>query len=438
MEHPFYGSWGYQTTGYFAPTSRYGTPQDFMYLDRRAAPARHRRDPRLGAVAFPRRSARARALRRHASLRARRSAQGLPSRVEEPDLQLRPPRGARLPHLERALLARRSTTSTGCAWMRSPRCSTSTTRARTASGFPNVHGGKENLDAVEFLRQLNEAVYREHPDVQTIAEESTAGRWCRGRRIAGGLGFGMKWNMGWMHDTLDYFAARPDPPQLPPRPAHLLDLVRVHARTSCCRSRTTKSCYGKGSLIGKMPGDDWQQFANLRALYGYMWAHPGKKLLFMGGEFGQWREWTHDGELDWCAARRRRSTRACSAGCGPEPRLPRRAGAARARFRRRRASSGSTRDDAERERPRVPAPRARRRRRVLVVCNFTPVPRANYLIGVPQAGLLARGPEQRRAVYGGSGMGNLGGVACRARAGARPLPFAHADAAAARDDVPRA
>ena len=212
MEHPFFGSWGYQMTGYFAPTSRYGTPAGLHVPDRHPAPARHRRDPRLGAVALPDRRARPRLLRRHAPLRARRPAPGVPPGLGQLHLQLRPPRGRELPHSPTRCSGSTSTTSTACAWMPSRRCSTSTTRARRASGSPTSTAAARTSRRSTSCAGFNDEISQRFPDVQTIAEESTAWPMVSRPTYVGGLGFGLKWDMGWMHDTLKYFAARPDPP----------------------------------------------------------------------------------------------------------------------------------------------------------------------------------------------------------------------------------
>ncbi len=242
MEHPFYGSWGYQVTGYFAPTSRYGTPAGFDVPHRLPAPARHRRDPRLGAGALSLGRARSVVLRRHPPVRARGSAPGLPPRLAQPDLQLRPPRGAELPALAAPRSGSTGITPTACAWTVSPRCCTSTTRARKASGFPTSTAAARTWRRSTFLRQLNETVYREHPDVQTIAEESTAWPGVSRPVHLGGLGFGFKWDMGWMHDTLQYMRKDSDPPQVPPQRADVPGHLCSFTRTSSCRSRTTRSC----------------------------------------------------------------------------------------------------------------------------------------------------------------------------------------------------
>src|SRR4051812_22623528 len=164
--------------------------------------------------------------------------------------------------------------------------------------IPNEHGGKETLGAIRFLRDLNQAVYRDFPDVQVIAEESTSWPMVSRPVYAGGLGFGMKWNMGWMHDTLKYM--QNDPVFRKYRHDELtFSLWYAFHENFVLPLSHDEVVHGKGSLIGRMPGDAWQQFANLRALFGYMWSHPGKKLLFMGGEFGQRREWTHEASLEW-------------------------------------------------------------------------------------------------------------------------------------------
>ena len=181
----------------------------------------------------------------------------------------------------------------------SPRCSTSTTRARPASGSRTTTAAARISTAVEFLRDLNQAVYRDFPDTQTIAEESTAWPMVSRPVYVGGLGFGLKWNMGWMHDTLDYFAHGSDVTASYHHDQLTFALWYAFTENFVLPLSHDEVVHGKGSLLGKMPGDDWQQFANLRLLFGYMWAHPGKKLLFMGGEFGQRREWTHDASLEW-------------------------------------------------------------------------------------------------------------------------------------------
>jgi len=164
--------------------------------------------------------------------------------------------------------------------------------------IPNIHGGRENLDNITFFQKLNEAAYTRFPDVQTMAEESTAWPMVSRPPYLGGLGFGMKWNMGWMHDTLRYFSRDPIH-----RKFHHGELTfgiwYAFTENFILPLSHDEVVYGKGSLLGKMPGDDWQKFANLRLLYALMYAHPGKKLLFMGGEFGQWREWSSREPLDW-------------------------------------------------------------------------------------------------------------------------------------------
>ncbi len=166
--------------------------------------------------------------------------------------------------------------------------------------IPNKYGGKEDLDAISFLKRFNEAVYSAHPDVQTMAEESTAWPMVSRPTHVGGLGFGMKWNMGWMHDTLKYMSQDP----LFKKYHHdqlTFSIWYSFSENFVLPLSHDEVVHGKGSLIGKMPGDEWQRNANLKLLFGYMYGHPGKKLLFMGGEFGQWKEWNHDESIEWHA-----------------------------------------------------------------------------------------------------------------------------------------
>jgi 1,4-alpha-glucan branching enzyme len=278
---------------------------------------------------------------------------------------------------------------------------------RQGEWIPNRFGGRENLGAVHFLRQLNEAVYREHPDVQVIAEESTAWPLVSRPTHAGGLGFGLKWNMGWMHDTLAYVAREPVH-----RKHHHQQLTfsiwYAFNENFVLPLSHDEVVHGKGSLINKMPGDLWQQFANLRLLFGYMWAHPGKKLLFMGGEFGQRREWSHERALDWELLAYREHgglahwVRDLNHAYRAEPALH------EIDF----EAAGFEWLDADNADLGLLAfeRRARSGRPLVVVCNLTPVPRPHYRIGVTHAGRWRERLNSDAAVYGGSGVGNLGAV----------------------------
>ena len=177
------------------------------------------------------------------------------------------------------------------------------------------YGGRENLEAITLLRRLNDEVHERHPDALMIAEESTSWPMVSRPTYVGGLGFDMKWDMGWMNDTLEYMRARPGLPQVPPHRADLPAACTPYTENFVLPLSHDEVVHVKGSLLSKMPGDEWQKFANLRLLFAYMWAQPGKKLLFMGGEFGQWREWNHDTSLDWDLRRARPATPASSAGC---------------------------------------------------------------------------------------------------------------------------
>jgi 1,4-alpha-glucan branching enzyme len=406
-EHPFYGSWGYQTTGYFAPTARYGTPQDFMYL------VDHLHQHGIGVLLdwvpshFPG-DGHGLAyfdgthLYEHADMR-----QGF-----HPEWNSYIFNYGR--HEVRSFL-----TSSALHWL--DRYHIDGLRVdgvasmlyldyarQPGSWVPNVHGGRENLEAVAFLRGLNEAVYREFPDVQTIAEESTAWPAVSRPLYLGGLGFGMKWNMGWMHDTLDYFAK--DPVFRKYRHDRLtFSAWYAFSENFALPLSHDEVVHGKGSLIGRMPGDNWQQFANLRCLYGYMWGHPGKKLLFMGGEFGQRREWQHEESLEWHVLQYadhsgvRDWVRDLNRFYRESPALHEQdfdapgfqwidcqdAQNSVVSFVRRARSSTST---------------------VLVVCNLTPVPRLNYVVGVPLPGFWREALNSDAKDYCGTGTGNFGGV----------------------------
>jgi 1,4-alpha-glucan branching enzyme len=406
-EHPFYGSWGYQTTGYFAPTARYGSPQDFMAL------VEHLHRAGIGVILdwvpshFP------------------TDAHGLaffdgtylfehadPKRGYHPEWSSSIFNYGR--HEVRSFLI-----SSALFWL--DRYHIDGLRVDAVASMlyldyarqpgewiPNEHGGREDLDAIRFLRTLNEAVYRDHPDTQTFAEESTAWPMVSRPTWLGGLGFGLKWNMGWMHDTLRYFTHEPVHRKYHHDQLTFSLWYAFHENFVLPLSHD-EVVHGKGSLLGRMPGDDWQKFANLRALYGYMWTHPGKKLLFMGGEFGQWREWNHDQSLDWHLLEYaphqglRRWVRDLN-------RLLRSEGALHERDFSQDGFEWVDVHDRDASilgylrKGRNPADT------LLVVCNFTPVPRTGYRIGVPQGGRWQELLNSDAAVYGGSGQGNLGGV----------------------------
>ncbi len=279
---------------------------------------------------------------------------------------------------------------------------------RPGEWIPNEYGGWENLEAVAFLRRLNEVVYQTYPDVQTIAEESTSWPMVSRPPYIGGLGFGLKWNMGWMHNTLDYFSQDPIY-----RKYHHNQLTfsiwYAFAENFVPSLSHDEVVHGKGSLLGKLPGDDWQKLANLRLLFGYMYGHPGKKLFFMGSEFGQWREWNHDASLDWHLLDQpahegvQRWVRDLNQFYRQEPAL----------YEQDFQPDGFEWvdfHDAEKStlsflrRGRAPE------ELILVVCNFTPVPRTNYRVGVPEEGVWKEMLNSDAKEYGGSGYGNFGGL----------------------------
>jgi 1,4-alpha-glucan branching enzyme len=414
MDHPFFGSWGYQVTGYFAPSGYYGTPQDFMffvdYLHRQGigvildwVPSHFPTDEH-GLSFFD-----GTHLYEHSD----------PRKGFHPDWSSFIFNYGR--HEVQSFLL-----SNALFWLDKYHADGLRVDAvasmlyldysrKEGEWIPNQYGGRENIEAIEFLRRFNQEVYKYYPDVQTIAEESTAWPMVSRPTYVGGLGFGMKWDMGWMHDMLLYMSRDPIH-----RKYHheKLTFRMLYAFTEnfVLSLSHDEVVHGKGSLIGKMPGDDWQKFANLRLLYCYMFTQPGKKLLFMGDEFGQWSEWNHDGSLDWHLTR-------YAPHSGMQKLLQSLIGLYRtepALYEHDFDASGFEWVDCNdsensvisymRKNPNGDDP-------ILVVCNFTPVVRNNFRFGVPSAGFWKEILNSDAVEYYGSGQGNMGGT------DAYPIPF---------------
>jgi len=414
MEHPFYGSWGYQCTGYFAASARYGTPQDLMFL----VDTLHQAG--IGVILdwvpshFP------------------WDQHGLGYFDGTHLYEHADPRQGHHPDWASAIFnygrneVRSFLASSARFWLERFHADGLRVDAvasmlyldygrKHGEWIPNRYGGRENLDAIDFLRFLNETVYRDFPDVQTIAEESTAWPQVSRPNYLGGLGFGMKWNMGWMHDTLGYF--KQDPVYRKYRHDSLtFSLWYAFHENFVLPISHDEVVHGKGSLIGRMPGDDWQQFANLRLLLGYMWAHPGKKLLFMGCEFGQRREWTHEDSLEWhvLGTPLHEGARKWVADLNRTYREN------PAFYQKDFSTDGFRwvqRGDWEQSALSFLRLGDEGAPPLLVVCNFTPVPRHNYRVGVPHGGYWRELLNSDAADYGGSGTGNFGGVE------ATPMPY---------------
>ncbi len=407
MEHPFYGSWGYQTVGYYAPTSRYGTPQEFMYLIDHLhqngisvildwVPSHFPGDEH-GLVYFD-----GTHLYEHQD----------PREGYHPDWSSYIFNHGR--HEVRSFLI-----SSALFWLDKYHADGIRVDAvasmlyrdysrKEGEWVPNKYGGRENLEAMAFLQRMNEAIYGEFPGVQTIAEESTAWPMVSHPVYLGGLGFGFKWNMGWMNDTLKYFSNDP----LFRKYHHdklTFSIWYAFSENFMLSISHDEVVHGKGSLLGKMPGDEWQRFANLRLLYGYMYGHPGKKLLFMGSEFGPWREWSHEAGLEWEVLQYplhkgvQQWNKDLNGFYRQEPAL----------FELDFSQEGFEWIDChdwEGSTTSFVRKSKSTDSMVLVICNFTPIARHNYRVGVPQGGYWREVLNSDAPAYGGSGLGNYGGV----------------------------
>ncbi|MCI0683739.1 MAG: 1,4-alpha-glucan branching protein GlgB [Gemmataceae bacterium] len=406
-EHPLDASWGYQTVGYFAPTSRFGTPEDLMFL----IDALHQRG--IGVILdwvpahFP------------------RDEHGLGYfdgthlyEHEDPKLREHQDWGTFIFNYGRREIGN-FLISNALFWLDKYHIDGLRVDAvasmlyldysrKEGEWIPNRYGGRENLEAIAFLRRLNEQVYAAYPDVMTIAEESTAWPGVSRPTYTGGLGFGYKWDMGWMHDTLNYLAH--DPVYRKYHHNQLtFRMLYASSENYILPLSHDEVVHGKRALLTKMPGDDWQRFANLRLLYGMMYAQPGKKLLFMGGEFGQWHEWNEQHSIDWHLLQ-----------WGPHQGIQRWVRDLNAAYRREPAlheldcdAAGFEWIDAnDYEESTLSFLRKGRagHDQIAVVMNLTPVPREDYRIGVSLGGRWDEILNSDAHIYGGSNVGNAGGV----------------------------
>ncbi len=408
MEHPFYGSWGYQTTGYFAPTSRYGTPQELMQL----IDILHQND--IGVILdwvpshFP------------------NDPHGLAFFDGTELYEHHDPKKGFHPDWKSLIFnygrneVKEFLISSALFWFEKYHIDALRIDAvasmlyldysrKEGEWVPNKYGGRENLEAIDFIKKLNEAIYSQFPDVQTIAEESTAWPAVSKPVYLGGLGFGMKWNMGWMHDTLKYFSKDPIY-----RKHHHNDLTftfwYAFSENYILPLSHDEVVYGKKSLIEKMPGDLWQKFANLRLLFSYMFAFPGKKLIFMGGEIAQFEEWSHELEINWDVLNNdfnkgvqklvtdlnniyKNEKALHKNDFNPE------------------CFEWINFEDAIHST--LFFLRKYKNEMILVCLNFTPTPRYNYRVGVPVEGEWKEFFNSDSEYYGGSGHGNFGLVSAK-------------------------
>ena len=412
MEHPFFGSWGYQITGFYAPTSRFGTPQDFMlFVDTLHqagigvildwVPSHFPTDGH-GLAFFD-----GTHLYEHA----------------DPRQGFQPDWGSFIFNYGRNEV-RSFLLSNALFWLEKYHVDGLRVDAvasmlyldysrKDGEWIPNRYGGRENLDAIDFLRQLNTNIFKYFPDVQMIAEESTDWPMVSKPVYLGGLGFSLKWDMGWMHDTLLYMSHDP----VHRRYHHnqmTFRMIYAFFENFVLPLSHDEVVYGKRSLLDRMPGDLWQKLANLRLLYGYMFAQPGKKLLFMGGEFGQWQEWQHDAQLQWellghpdhqGIKRWVTDLNRCHAACPALHELD----ASQEGF------SWIDCNDSEQSILTMLRRDSTRHDLVAVACNFTPVVREGYRMGVPRGGFWREALNSDSQLYGGGNVGNSGGVMAEER-----------------------
>ncbi|HYW97087.1 MAG TPA: 1,4-alpha-glucan branching protein GlgB [Bacteroidales bacterium] len=414
MEYPFSGSWGYQVLGFFAPTSRFGNPDDFRYF----VDYLHQQD--IGVILdwvpshFP------------GDLHGLHFFDGtFLFEHQDPRQGYHPDWSSYIFNYGRNEI-KEFLISSAHFWLEQFHIDGLRVDAvasmlyldysrKEGEWVPNKYGGRENLDAIDFLRDLNESVYSKFPGVQTIAEESTSWPMVTRPAYTGGLGFGLKWNMGWMHDTLDFFSKDPVF-----RSYHhnmiTFSIWYAFSENFMLSISHDEVVHGKGSLMNKMPGDNWQKFANMRLLFGYMFSHPGKKLMFMGSEIGQWNEWNHESSVEWNLLEYdthrglQRWIRDLNTIYRARPAFYEND------FRddgfkwidandSKNSILSYVRYDKSRQNP------------IIIICNFTPVPHLNYRVGLPEEGFWKEILNSDAELYGGSGYGNFGGFE------AVPVPY---------------